>query len=137
MEQPKFLTLDEARAQEEYYQKLEEEYEKYGHMISMSDVWLQGCTRSSTDPRAVEIAHNLLAKRQKKKGGLLAYCMSKISKPVIIPEKITKKMIEDLLSGESRPERNHYYPPNTPEMEAIMLRMIEELPDGTYKIKSK
>ncbi len=36
----------------------------------------------------------------------------------------------------TEPKRNHYYPPNTPEMEAIMLRMIEELPDGTYRIKT-
>jgi len=66
--------------------------------------------------------------------GLLHYLRANQPEIIIVPEKVTKEMLEDLLKG--RPERNHYYPPNTPEMEAIILRMIEELPDGTYKIKT-
>lgn len=134
MEDPIFLSMEEARAQEEYYQKLEEEYWKYGHMVSMSDGWLESCVRASSDPRAVEIANNILKGRRKEKGGILQYMKSQIADPVIVPEKITKEMIESLLKDKFK--RNHYYPPNTPEMEAIMLRMIDELPDGGYRIKT-
>lgn len=133
MKEPIFLSIEEARAQEEYYQKLEEEYWKYGHMVSMSDGQLENCVRRSSDPRAVEIASNILKGRRKEKGGILQYMRNQIADPVIVPEKITKEMLENLLKD--RPKRNHYYPPNTPEMEALMLRMIEELPDGTFKIK--
>lgn len=76
---------------------------------------------------------NSVTFRTRSSGGIREYMKSQIADPVIVPEKITKEMLENLLKD--RPKRNHYYPPNTPEMEAIMLRMIEELPDGTYRIK--
>lgn len=134
MEEPKFLTLTEARAQEEYYQKVEEEYWKYGHMVSMSDGQLENCVRRSSDPRAVEIAGNILEGRRKEKGGILQYMRSQIADPVIVPERITKEMIESLLKD--RPKRKEPYFPITPDMYSITLRMIDELPNGGYRIKT-
>lgn len=61
MEEPRFLSIEEVRAQEEYYQKREEEFWRYGHMMSASNEWLQECIEKSTDPREIEIATNLLA----------------------------------------------------------------------------
>jgi hypothetical protein len=65
MEEPRFLSIEEARAAEKYYQKLEEEFWKYGHMMSASNEWLQECIEKSTDLREVEIATNLLAQNNR------------------------------------------------------------------------
>ena len=65
--------------------------------------------------------------------GLLHYLRMNQPEIVIVPEKVTKEMLEGLLKD--RPERNHYYPPNTTAMEELMNKMIEQTPDGKFIIK--
>ena len=121
MEESIFLSIEEARKQKEYYQKLEEEYCKYGHLISMSDGWLKHCISHSVDVREVEIATNLLKGR--KKVGILNYLTDNTTSLIIVPEKITKEMLESLL--EERPKRNEYFP-ITPQMDAIIEMIIDK-----------
>lgn len=70
--------------------------------------------------------------------GLLQYLKDQITEPIIVPTSLTKKdLIEFCREWEQRREKtNISYFPITPEMNSIMLRMIEELPDGTYRIKT-
>lgn len=66
--------------------------------------------------------------------GLLQYLRDNEPELIVVPQDVTKEMLERLF--EDRPKREELYFTITPEMETIMLRMIEELPDGTYRIKT-
>lgn len=59
-----FLTLQEVREQEEYYQEIERQLEKFYHFLIADNDWLQQVIDRSTDPEAVEFASNLLSKRK-------------------------------------------------------------------------
>ena len=70
--------------------------------------------------------------------GLLQFLKDQVAEPVVVPEKLTK---EDFIRickewGERRTKREIWYFPITPEMNSIVLRMIDELPDGGYVIKT-
>lgn len=64
MNNPRFLTLQEVRKQEEYYQEVERKLEKFYHFLIADDDWLQQVVNRSTDPEAVEVASDLLRKRK-------------------------------------------------------------------------
>lgn len=70
--------------------------------------------------------------------GLLQFLKDQVAEPVVVPEKLTK---EDLIEwskkwAEIRTNREIWYFPISPEMHSIMLRMIDESPDGGYVIKT-
>lgn len=64
MNNPRFLTLQEVKEQEEYYQEVERKLEKFYHFLIADDDWLQQVVNLSTDPEAVEVASDLLRKRK-------------------------------------------------------------------------
>ena len=69
--------------------------------------------------------------------GIREYMKQSIAEPVIVPEKLTKEYLIEWSKqwAESRTKRI-WYNPITPEMDRLMTNMIEELPDGTYRIKT-
>ena len=69
--------------------------------------------------------------------GIREYMKQSIAEPVVVPEKLTREYLIEWSKrwAESRTKRI-WYNPITPEMNEIMNRMIEELPDGTYRIKT-
>ena len=99
MEQPKFLTLEEARAQEEYYQKLE---------------------------------HTPV------KGGLLQLLKESVAEPIVVPTLLTKEDFIEICRtwAESRTKREIWYFPISHEMDRLMTNMIDDLPNGGYRIKT-
>lgn len=65
--------------------------------------------------------------------GLLQYLRDNEPEIIIVPQEVTKEMLERLFND--RPKRQEPYFLITPEMKEIMNRMIEQTPDGKWKIK--
>lgn len=70
--------------------------------------------------------------------GLLQLLKESVAEPVVVPEKLTKEYLIEWSKrwAESRTKREIWYFPITPDMNSIMLKMIDELPNGGYRIKT-
>jgi len=70
--------------------------------------------------------------------GILQYLRDQEEEPVIVPEKLTKEDVIRICKewGERRTKREIWYFPISHEMDRLMTNMIEELPEGGYRIKT-
>lgn len=70
--------------------------------------------------------------------GLLQLLRDSVAEPIVVPTSLTKEDFIEICRtwGERRTKREVWYFPISPEMDRLMTSMIEESPDGTYKIKT-
>lgn len=70
---------------------------------------------------------------------LIQYIKDQITEPIVIPDIMTKEDFVKFCKDceKYRTKGNFSYFPITPEMNSVMLRMIDQLPDGGYVIKTE